>query len=63
MRKETQEKQENKVEYLTGRSAGQEEEEEEEEEGEEEVWRAGLEGVGEADGTILAAVRVHGLVV
>lgn len=37
--------------------------EEDEEEGMEEVCRAGLEGVGEAEGTILAAVRAHGLVV
>lgn len=39
------------------------EEDEEEEEGEEELCKAGLDGVGEADGTILAAVRAHGLVV
>lgn len=48
--------------YLTGRSAGQEEVEEEEEE-EEEVWRAGLEVVEGAEGTILAVVKVHCLVV
>lgn len=36
-------------------------EEEDEEEGE--VCRAGLEGGGEAVGTILAVVRAHGLVV
>ncbi len=59
MRQKT-EKYESKEGYLTGRSAGQEEEEEEEEE---EVWRAGLEGVGEADGTILAGVKGHCLVV
>lgn len=47
------------MESLTGWSAAQEEEAE----GEEEVCRAGLGGVGEADGTILAAVRAHGLVV
>lgn len=48
--------------YLTGRSVGQEEAGEEEEE-EEDVWRAGLEGVVGADGTILAGVKVHCLVV
>lgn len=37
--------------------------EEDKEEGVEEACRAGLEGVGGADGTILAAVRAHGLVV
>lgn len=61
MRQKT-EKQASKEGYLTGRSAGQEVEEEEEEE-EEEVWRAGLEGVGEADGTILAGVKGHCLLV
>lgn len=50
------------MESLTGWSVGQvavavEDDEEEEEE----VCRAGLEGVGEADGTILAVVRAHGL--
>lgn len=53
--------QKRKQDYLTGRSVGQEEAGEEEEE-EEEVW-AGLEGVEGADGTILAVVKVHCLVV
>lgn len=60
-RKKT-EKHSSKESYLTGRSAGQDEEEEEEEE-EKEVWRAELEGVGEGDGTILAGVKGHCLVV
>lgn len=45
---------------LTGRSAGQEEEEEEDEE---EVWRAGVDGMGEGDGAILAGVKGHCLAV
>lgn len=48
--------------FLTGRSVGQEEAGEEDEE-EEDAWRAGLEGVVGADGTILAVVKVPCLVV